>query len=115
MSAIGRLPARILYSSILSVVFLKELVLSSVAVARAALSRELGSVSAIIAYPLELETDMGIVVLANCVTLTPGTTSLHVSDDRKTLYIHVLDAADPNEVIAGIKQSFERRIREIEK
>lgn len=48
---------------------------------------------AIIAVPLELRTDARIAALANMATLTPGTTALHVSDDRKILYIHVLVVA----------------------
>lgn len=111
---IARLPIRLVRSTALAAVFLKELVVSSVAVARAVLGRELNSASAIIAVPIGLQTDMGIAVLANCVTLTPGTTALHVSDDRRTLYIHVLDAPAPDDVISDIKTKFERRIREIE-
>ena len=53
-------------------------------------------------------------MLANLVSLTPGTTSLHVSDDRKILYVHCLDAPVVDEIVADIKDTFERRIAEIE-
>ena len=115
MINIAKLPARLLRSTVLGLVFLKELMLSSVAVARAALGREVNSASAIVAVPISLKTDMGIAVLANCVTLTPGTTALHVSDEKDTLYVHVLDAQSPHEIVNDIKTKFERRIREIEK
>lgn len=95
-------------------VFFIELWLSSVAVAKAALSPRPHTASAIIAVPLDLRTDIGIAMLANLVTLTPGTCSLHVSDDRRTLYVHALDAADPDQVIRSIKQTFERAIARIE-
>lgn len=114
MTKIARLPMRLISSTALAAVFLKELIVSSIAVARAVLGRKLNSASAIIAVPIGLKTDMGIAVLANCVTLTPGTTALHVSDDRQTLYIHVLDAPAPDDVISDIKTKFERRIRKIE-
>jgi len=114
MTSISHLPGQIGKLSILVVVFLKELVLSSLAVARAALGREINSASAIIAVPVDLQTDIGVAMLANFITLTPGTTSLHVSDDRKTIYIHVLNAPAPDEVIADIKSTFERRLKEIE-
>jgi multisubunit Na+/H+ antiporter MnhE subunit len=55
-----------------------------------------------------------ITTLANCVSLTPGTTSLHVSEDLSTLYVHVLDAPDPDAVVTSIKDTFETRIKEIE-
>lgn len=114
MSQLWKIPIRVLNAVILALVFIRELFASSIAVARAALGRENNSASAIIAVPIALRSDMAITVLANCVTLTPGTTSLHVSDDRATLYIHVLDAPDPDEVIVGIKRTFERRLKEIE-
>lgn len=106
--------SRALDCVVLGAVFQRELVLSSVAVARAAFARKPQTSSAIIAMPITLRTDLGIAVLANLVTLTPGTCSLHVSDDRRTLFIHALDAADAASVIAGIRTSFEDRIRRIE-
>jgi multisubunit Na+/H+ antiporter MnhE subunit len=39
------------------------------------------------------------------VTLTPGTTSLHVSDDRSTLYVHVMNVSD--DTVAQTKEGFE--------
>jgi len=98
----------------LAAIFLKELVVSSVAVARSVLGEKGSSSSAIIAVPIELRTAAGVTTLANCVSLTPGTTSLHVSEDMSTLYIHVLDAPSTDEVIASIKDKFEARIKEIE-
>ncbi len=67
--------------------------------------------SAILAVPLDLKSDEGITLLANMITLTPGTTSLHVSDDRSTLYVHVMNASDQS--VGQIKEGFERSIREV--
>jgi multicomponent Na+:H+ antiporter subunit E len=102
-------------ASALAVVFVYELWLSSVTVARAAFARKPQIASAIVAVPLELKTDLGIAVLANLVTLTPGTCSLHVSEDRRTLYVHVLNVDSPEETVAGIKRGFERRIMRLER
>ena len=55
--------------------------------------------------------DSGIALLANMITLTPGTTSLHVSEDRKVLYVHVMNLSD--ETVGLIKSGFERRVREV--
>lgn len=98
----------------LCVIFLRELALSSWAVARAAFARQQAYQPAIVAMPLRLRTDMGIATLANLITLTPGTTSLHVSGDRSTLYVHCLDAASEEEVVSGIRSAFEDTIMEIE-
>ena len=77
----------------LGVRFLIELARSALSVAWAIVNPNATLRPAIIAVPLELRTDARIAALANMVTLTPGTTALHVSDDRKILYIHVLVVA----------------------
>ena len=99
----------------LAAVFVYELSLSSLTVARAAFARKPRTASAIVAVPLELHTDLGIAVLANLVTLTPGTCSLHVSEDRRTLYVHALNVDSPKQTVAGIKRAFERRIARLER
>ncbi|RAI02347.1 sodium:proton antiporter [Acuticoccus sediminis] len=114
MTRFLKLPGKGVHVLVLAAVFLRELVVSSVAVARTVLSADAQPRSAIIAVPLDVRTDAGITTLANCVTLTPGTTALHVSEDRRTLFVHVLDTVSESEVVAGIKSTFERRIREIE-
>ena len=47
------------------------------------------------------------------VTLTPGTTSLSVSADGRTLYVHCLDAPDPEAAVAEMKRALERPVGEI--
>ncbi len=93
--------------------FLKELLLSNAAVARSIL-RPVSSLSpGIVAVPLDLTSDAGITVLANLITLTPGTLSLDVSSDRRTLYVHALDVADPDAFRREVKEGFERRVKEV--
>lgn len=104
-----------IYQSILlGFVFINELVRSSIAVARQVLGNSSDLKPAILAVPLDLRSSAGVTTLANCVSLTPGTTSLHVSEDLNTLYVHVLDAPDPKAVVEGIKDTFETRLKEIE-
>jgi len=95
-------------------ILLYELVKSAIAVMRVAFSRDTRTTSAIVAVPLDLRTDLGVVTVANCVTLTPGTCTLHVSPDRKVIYVHALEGQAPDDVVASIRQTFERRVREIE-
>lgn len=105
---------RLLAALVLALVFLRELWLSSVSVARAAFTPRPKTRSAIVAVPIALRTDLGISLLANMVTLTPGTCSLHVGADRRTLYVHALDADDPQAVADEIKAVFERRVAAVE-
>jgi multicomponent Na+:H+ antiporter subunit E len=64
----------------------------------------------ILALPLDAESDMEITLLANTISLTPGTLSLDVSPDRKTLYLHHMYISDRERQIQAIKSGFERRL-----
>lgn len=70
--------------------FLRELALSNLRVAHDILTPTHHMRPAVIAYPLEAETDGEITLLANVISLTPGTLSLDVSSDRKVLYLHIM-------------------------
>ena len=66
----------------------------------------------IIAYPLTTQDDFQITLLANLITLTPGTLSVDVSSDKTTLYIHAMHAHDPEGLKRDIRDGFERLIKE---
>jgi len=67
---------------------------------------------ALVAVPLETMTDAQIAVLSNLISLTPGTLSLDVSPDRRTLYVHAISASSPEALRREIKEGFERRVLE---
>ena len=88
-----------------------ELILSSVRVAFDVLTPKLRAVPGIIGVPIEARTDAEITVLANLISLTPGTLSLVVSPDRKTLYVHAMYLDDgPDAVRNDLKDDMERRV-----
>lgn len=64
----------------------------------------------IVAVPLDARSDLEIAVLANLITLTPGSLCVDVSEDRRTLFVHAMFVSDPDEVRTEIKQQFERWI-----
>ncbi|KZK86363.1 Na(+)/H(+) antiporter subunit E [Pseudovibrio sp. Ad46] len=92
--------------------FFKELVLSSWRVLMIVIKPKIKLHPGIIAVPLSVSEDFEITLLANMVTLTPGTLSVDVSEDRKVLFVHCLNVPDPEETIDGIKNGFERQILE---
>lgn len=96
----------------LMILFLYELVMSSVKVAMTVLRPRLDVKPGIVAYPLKVDRDFEITLLANLVTLTPGTMSVDISEDRRLLYIHALDASDPDQLRHDIASGFERKILE---
>ncbi|MDQ7858144.1 MAG: Na+/H+ antiporter subunit E [Armatimonadota bacterium] len=67
----------------------------------------------IVAVPLDVRTDAEITMLANLITLTPGTLSLDVSESRRVLYVHTLALEDPASFRAGVKAGYERRVQEV--
>ena len=93
--------------------FARELILSAVKVAWLALQPRLRLRPAIIAYPLTVTTDTQITLLANLITLTPGTLSVDVSDDRRWLYVHAIDIATRDALIGDIAAGFETRVLEV--
>ncbi len=93
--------------------FIYELVLSAVRVAKIVCTPDLSTLQpGIIAYPLTVDRDFEITLLANLITLTPGTLTVDVSEDRKVLYVHCIDVPDPEETITDIREAFERKILE---
>jgi multicomponent Na+:H+ antiporter subunit E len=113
-SAVGdaRYGARLFRILGLAVTFLKELLVSSVRVAASVLSPRLTFEPAVIAVPLDLESDAEITLLANLISLTPGTLSIDVAADRSCIYVHAMYGGDPEQLADEIKRTFERRIRE---
>jgi multicomponent Na+:H+ antiporter subunit E len=94
----------------LFVYFLFDLLTSNLRVAQDVL-RPTGVLRpGIIAVPLDAQTDLEITVLVNFIMLTPGTLALDVSADRSEIFIHVMNAEDPEQVRAQIKDGFERRV-----
>ena len=96
----------------LFLLFVYELILSAVRVAVLVLSPKMDLKPGIFAYPLKVDSDFEITLLANLITLTPGTLSVDVSDDRRTLYVHAIDASDPEQARRDIAEGFERKIME---
>jgi multicomponent Na+:H+ antiporter subunit E len=66
----------------------------------------------IFAFPLTVTSDFEITLLANLITLTPGTLSVDVSEDRRFLYVHAVDCSNIEATKRDIANGFERKIME---
>lgn len=97
----------------LLLVMLRDVVRSNVEVAR----RVLGPADRIhpgfIWLPLDIRNIHGIAVLTSFISLTPGTVSALLSDDRRYLLVHVFNLTDPEALVADIKRRYERPLMEI--
>lgn len=93
--------------------FIKELFKANLRVALDVVTPAHDMRPGVVAIPLTVTTDAQITLLANVISLTPGTLSLDVSDDRSVLYIHAMYVDDPDELRHEIKAGFERRVLEV--
>jgi len=66
-----------------------------------------------IIIPLRLKSDIAISLLANIITLTPGTVSSLLSPDNSQLIVHALDTDNAEALIASIKARYEKPLQEI--
>lgn len=96
----------------LLLLFFKELALSAFKVAVLVTRRNMDLKPGIFAFPLTVDRDFEITLLANLITLTPGTMSVDVSKDRKFLYVHAIDCSDVEATKREIADGFERKIME---
>lgn len=96
----------------LLLLFLRELALSAWKVATVALDPRMELKPGIFAFPLTVDRDFEITLLANLITLTPGTMSVDVSEGKKLLYVHAIDCSDIEATKREIAEGFERKILE---
>ncbi|OFZ19119.1 MAG: cation:proton antiporter [Bdellovibrionales bacterium GWB1_55_8] len=95
--------------------FAKELVLSTLKIAHDVMTPRHRMLPGVLAIPLQANTDLEITLLANIISLTPGTLSLDISSDRKILYIHAMYITNRDKEMFRkyIKDQLERRVLEL--
>lgn len=104
-------PLRVIGFLVFGVVFVRELVLANIAVAKSVLFQPLHRLSpGFVRYSIKGLSEFEVLVLSHCITLTPGTTSVEVSENRDTLVVHALDSSNPDAVCTGIKKTLEAPI-----
>lgn len=93
--------------------FIYQLVKANVQVAWEVGTPKLHMTPGIVGVPLDVTSDAQITMLANLITLTPGTLSLDVSEDKKVLYVYSMYITNREDFVKEIKNGFEKRILEI--
>jgi multicomponent Na+:H+ antiporter subunit E len=93
--------------------FLYELIKANIQVAIDVITPPFYMTPGIVKVPLTANTDVEITLLANLISLTPGTLSLDVSDDKTVLYVHVMYITDEQAFIDSVKNGFEKRLLNI--
>ena len=96
-----------------AVVVITDIFVANLRVARAVLGPVARLRPGFARVPLAVRSDVGIMVLASTISLTPGTLSAELTDDRSELLVHYLDETDPEAMVALIKSRYERPLLEI--
>lgn len=87
---------------------LVDIIVANLAVARLIVGPIARIQPAFIRMPLRLQGNVGVSLLANIVTLTPGTLSASLSPDRSELIVHALQGTDPEAIIEEIRERYEQ-------
>jgi multicomponent Na+:H+ antiporter subunit E len=66
---------------------------------------------AVVGIPLDITSDGEILLLSMLINITPGSVTIDLSDDRRTLYVHVMHLASADQTRREIKEGFERRVK----
>lgn len=106
-----QLIVRVGYALELISYFFIQLIVANLQIARLLFVPNRRITPAIVSLPIELDSDFAVYTLSSMITLTPGTLSLELSNDRRFLYIHVLHTNSPEETIKGLQSGFYRRVR----
>jgi len=91
----------------LLVLLLVDMVRSSLLLAWDVISPKDFSTVRVLEFPTRAVSDGELLLLTCCINLSPGTLTLDVSDDRHTLLIHAMYAADPEGVLRDIRERYE--------
>jgi multicomponent Na+:H+ antiporter subunit E len=66
---------------------------------------------AVLAIPLDVTLDGEILLLSMLINITPGSVTIDLSEDRSTLYVHVMHMDSAEASRREIKEGFERRVK----
>jgi multicomponent K+:H+ antiporter subunit E len=97
----------------LAIIVLYDIVASALVVARQILGPEDRIHPGFVWVPLAIRDPHGVASLASIITMTPGTLSVDLSADRHQLLVHALHVVDSADLIASIKERYERPLMAI--
>lgn len=111
MKYVLNLIIRLVRLLVFMVYYLKELVVSSLYVAYDIITPKDLMRPGIVKVPVDLKTDTAIIALANLISMTPGSLTVDMTPDKKTIYVHVMYLYDKEKFIRKTKDELEKKIR----
>jgi multicomponent Na+:H+ antiporter subunit E len=97
----------------LAAFFIWELMVANIRVARDVLSPRTTIRPAVVAIPLDISSDAEILLLSALINITPGSVTIDLSEDRRTLFVHVMHMSSPEASRLEIKTGFEQRVKRL--
>ena len=97
----------------LAAFFAWELLVANVRVALDVLRPRLAIQPAVVAIPLDITSDAEILLLSALINITPGSVTIDLSEDRRTLFVHVMHMSSPEASRLEIKSGFEQRVKRL--
>lgn len=105
------LASRTVHAIGLAAFFARALLVANLRVALDVLRPDHRIEPAVVAIPLDVTSDAEILLLSMLINITPGSVTIDLSDDRRTLYVHVMHMTSADESRREIKDGFERRVK----
>ncbi|KGR75679.1 Na+/H+ antiporter subunit E [Ureibacillus manganicus] len=104
---------RVIKIIVLILIFIREILSSSLVIMKQILTPQLKITPGIIKYETKLEGDWEITTLALLLTLTPGSVVIEVSEAGDVFYIHAMDLEESRDSLLKQINKFERAIMEV--
>lgn len=97
----------------LAAFFAWELLVANVRVAADVLRPRTAIRPAVVAIPLDITSDAEILLLSALINITPGSVTIDLSEDRRTLFVHVMHMTSAEASRREIKTGFEQRVKRL--
>lgn len=90
-----------------------DIIVANVVVAKRILGSKDKLQPCFLRIPLDIKNPLTISLLANAISLAPGTLSCDLSEDHKTLLVHSLHEENPKTAIKEIKRRYEQPLKKV--
>lgn len=113
MSSVLKYPVLLFRLGSFTIFYFKELFFSSFVLARDILWPARQFKHGIVAVDIDIQSDFGILLFSNLLSMTPGTLTIELTPERDRIYIHTMYLDDAEAFRRKVKHDFERRINNL--
>jgi multicomponent Na+:H+ antiporter subunit E len=110
---LAKWPLRLAHAISLAAFFAWALIVANLKVAMDVLRPHTSIRPAVVAIPLDVTSDAEILLLSMLINITPGSVTIDLADDRRTLYVHVMHMTSAAASRDEIKSGFEQRVKRL--